>query len=98
MGGRGTLGCYGVLSAPGTARLGQQVADDGHGAGVAVFVQQGLHARQAQQRIHRRQGRLHALARAVAGRRLRRLTHPIGCHVASRNVAPGHQWVVLWPS
>ena len=87
-----------VLSPPGTARLGQQVADDGHGASVAVFVQQGLHARQAQQRIHRRQGRLHALARAVAGRRLRRLTPPIGCHVASRNVAPCHQCVVLWPS
>ena len=98
MGGRGTLGCYGVLSAPGVARLGQQVADDGHGAGVAVFVLQGLHARQAQQRVHRRQGRLPALSKALAGRRLSRFRRPAGCRVASRNVAPGHQWVVLWPS
>ena len=84
-----------VLPAPGVACLGQQVADDGHGAGVAVFVQQGLHARQSQQRIHRRQGRLPALARALAGVRL---SCPVGSHVVSRSVAPGHQWVVLWPS
>ena len=84
-----------VLPAPGVARLGQQVADDGHGAGVAVFVQQGLHARQSQQRIHRRQGRLPALTKALAGGRL---SCPVGSHVASRSVAPGHQWVVLWPS
>ena len=87
-----------VLPAPGVACLGQQVADDGHGAGVAVFVQQGLHARQSQQRIHRRQGRLPALTRALAGGRLSRFRRPAGCRVASRNVAPGHQWVVLWPS
>ena len=87
-----------VLSTPSVARLGQQVADDGHGAGVAIFVQQGLHARQAQQRIHRRQGRLPALTKALAGRRLSRLRRPAGCRVASRNVAPRHQWGVLWPS